>query len=229
MEGRPGGLVATGADLGAEPAGRTPWEREDAAFPVDLFRSWLECMTRPGEFFARVDPHAPVSRPLLFFLLFWILGSAAAALATDPALGLWSADLFAAAGRPPETAVRLFWFFLSPFVGLLGLGLNIAFVHLGVRLFVPSARPFPVTGRGLCYVAAPQVLVIVPFLGGLLMAIWSLVLAVVGMRELHGTTTGRAAAAVVVPQVLFWVFLIGTLFFFVVVAFTLATAAGGGG
>jgi len=229
MSGAPGGLATAGGEATAGTASPTPWERDDLAFPSDLFRSWMECMTRPAEFFGRVDPDAPFTRPLLFFLVFWVLGAGLAAVSTDPALGLWTSGYVAAAdAAPAEAMVRLFWFFLSPFVGLIGLGLNVVFVHVGVRVFVPSAAPLHVTARGLCYVAAPQVLVIVPFLGSLLVFAWALVLAVIGMRELHGTTTGRAVAAVVVPQLLFWFLMIGTLLFLLLVAVALTAAAGAG-
>lgn len=44
------------------PAGpeRTLRERDDASFPGDMFRSWTDCLTRPGEFFASLDPQLAV-------------------------------------------------------------------------------------------------------------------------------------------------------------------------
>jgi len=198
------------------------WERETASFPGDLFESWLHCMTRPFEFFERADPSVPVSRPLLFFLLFWILASGLGALSTEAALGGWYDELYAADGAGIPWLV--FTFFLSPFVGLVSLALHVGLTHLGVRLFVPNARSLGATGRALCYAVAPQVVVIVPFLGWLAAPLWSLFLAVVAVRQVHGASTGRAVAAVIVPPFVLWIGI--GMMFALLIAF-LAVAAGG--
>ena len=41
---------------------------------------------------------------------------------------------------PPSAAWSLFVFFLSPFIGILALALNAAFIHVGVRLFAERPR-----------------------------------------------------------------------------------------
>jgi hypothetical protein len=43
---------------------------------------------------------------------------------------------------------------------------------------------------------------IVPFCGGLIGAIWALVVEIVGLRQAHHTTSGRAAAGVLLPIVI---------------------------
>jgi len=168
----------------------TPWEGARASFPADLFRSWMDVMTRPGEFFRMMDPEIPFVRPLVFYLLFIVLGAGLNALSS---LAFPADEMF----RP------YIWlmFFLSPFTGLLALLINTGITHLGVRLFIPSAKPIHVTGRVMCYAAATSVLTIVPWLGWLVGAIWSFVLMIVGIRWTHGATFGRAVAAVVVPVV----------------------------
>lgn len=188
------------------------WEREAASFPGDLFDSWLHCLTRPYEFFDRLDPEVPFGRPLIFFLVFWIVGSGVGTLSTEAALGGWYDELYAAEGlAAPGAAWLLFMFFLSPFLGLIALALHVGLTHLGVRLFVRDARPIGVTGRALCYAVAPQVVAIVPFLGWLVAPLWSLFLAVVAVQRVHQASTGRAVASVIVPPFVFW-FGLGMLF-----------------
>lgn len=220
MEDRFGGRTVEGD----EPLERIAWERAGASFPGDLFESWLQCMTRPFEFFERLDPEVPFGRPLLFFLVFWILGSGLGALSTEAALGGWYDELYAAEGLTRGPAWFLFMFFLSPFLGLVSLAIYVALTHLGVRLFVRDPNPIGVTGRALCYVAAPQVIAVVPFLGWLAAPLWSLFLAVVAVRTVHSTSTGRAVAAVVVPPFVLW-FGLGMLFALFVLF--LAVAVGG--
>lgn len=201
------------------------WERDTASFPGDLFESWLHCMTRPFEFFESHDPTAPISRPLLFFLVFWIVASGLGTLSTEAALGGWYDETYGAHGlAEPGTPWLLFTFFLSPFIGLVSLALHVGLTHLGVRLFVPNAKSIGATGRALCYAVAPQVVVVVPFLGWLVAPLWSLFLAVVAVRQVHAAPTGRAVAAVIVPPLVFW-FGIG-LMFAMLIAF-LAVAVSG--
>jgi hypothetical protein len=204
---------------------RTPWEQEDASFPADLFRSWIDCLTRPSEFFESLDPDAPFARPYLFFLIAVVLGSGLGALSTQAVLGAWTAEYYAAQGvSPPGPAWALFTFFLSPFVGTMALALNTAFVHVGVRLFTERPKPIGMTARTLCYVAAPQVLALVPFIGWVVAPIWGLVITVIGVQRTHDTTVGRSLAAVLIPPIVFW-FAIGMLFAMLVVFVVLA--AGG--
>lgn len=201
------------------------WERESASFPGDLFESWLHCMTRPFEFFESQNPGVPISRPLLFFLVFWVVASGLGTLSTEAALGGWYDEAYGANGlTDPGAPWLLFTFFLSPFIGLVSLALQVGLIHLGVRLFIPGAKSIGATGRALCYVVAPQVVVIVPFLGWLVAPLWSLFLAVVAVRQVHGTSTGRAVAAAIVPPFVFW-FGIGLMFVLLIVF--LAAAASG--
>jgi hypothetical protein len=186
-----------------------------------MFRSWMDCMTRPFAFFDVVSPTGPFARPLLFFLVLWILGSGLGSVTSSAVLGGW----YEARGlEMPGLAWNLFVFFLSPFFGTLGLAVNILFVHLGVRIFVSNARTIGVTARGLCYVAAPQVLAVVPLLGWFVAPFWSLFLAVVSVHRMHETSLGRAAAAVLVPALVIW-FAVGMLFFLAIVLFAIAAGA----
>lgn len=216
------GQVAQRSAEQPEPAERTPWERAGASFPGDLFASWMECMTRPTQFFGRLDPAVPFSTPLIFYMVFSVLGSAAftaSSIAFLPAM-------YAAAGAASSPEWHLLWFFLSPFVAVLSLLFYVLFTHLGVLLFVRDGRSVGVTARSLCYVAAPGVLYIVPFVGWFVSFFWTLWLAVVAVKEAHRTSGGRAFAAVFVIPFLTWfmIFLVIVLFVLMAVA-TLGTAS----
>jgi hypothetical protein len=213
--------VRAAEDGGAD---RVAWERDGASFPGDLFDTWLQCMTRPVEFFGRLDPDVSFGRPLLFFLVFWILGSGLGTLSTEAVLGGWYAELYAGEGlEAPGPSWSLFLFFLSPFIGLVMLAIHVGLTHLGVRLFVPEPRPIGVTGRALCYVGAPQVVAIVPLLGWLVGPLWSLFLAVVAVQRVHATSTGRAVAAVIVLPFVFW-FGLGMVFALFIAFLTVAVS-----
>lgn len=155
-------------------------------------------MTRPTEFFRRLDPTVPFSTPLMFYLVFSVVGSAAftaSSLAFLPAVA-------PAEGVATSPAWYLLWFFLSPFIAAFSFVFYVLFIHVGVRLFVRDGRSVGVTARSLCYVAAPGVLHIVPFVGWFVSFVWTLRLAVIAVQQAHRTSTGRALAAVFVVPIL---------------------------
>jgi hypothetical protein len=88
---------------------------------------------------------------------------------------------------------------LAPVGGTIGLFVLAAIAHLLVMLFVGGNNSgFESTFRVVSYVSVTNLVNWIPFIGGLL-ALYGLYLAVVGIREMHGTTTGRAALVVLLP------------------------------
>ena len=203
-----------------------PWESDEASFPGDLFRSWLGVMLRPVEFFRALDPNASFAKPLIFFLVFSVLGSAATTLSWMAVFGDSYRELTGAGeafGGFSASAYAWFNFFASPFLALIGLAINVAFTHVGVLVFVPTRKKIGITARAYCYVAAPGVMALIPFLGWAFAPVWVLVLTVIGIQRTHETSLGRAAAAVLVPPLVV-AFAFGLLIFLL---FFLMVALGG--
>jgi hypothetical protein len=88
---------------------------------------------------------------------------------------------------------------LSPIGAAIGLFIFAAIAHLLVMLFVGGGNSgYEATFRVVCYVSVTSLVNWIPVIGGLL-ALYGLYLAVVGIREVHATTTGRAALVVLLP------------------------------
>lgn len=181
-------------------AGLTPWEERGGFW--SLADSWWESLTEPDRFFSRVPWDRGLGRPLVFFLVFWILGAGFEAIwlrvisrTVASALGVGEA---VAAGGGGLTS-----FFLSPFRGLFLLGVAGGALHLSALLLADRPRSIGATVRALSYASGPQVLRVVPVLGPLAAALWSVFLAVIGIRSAHRTSTLRAAGAVGIVLVLF--------------------------
>ncbi len=205
---------------------RTRWERVDVSFPADLFRSWMEVLTRPKEFFRSLDPEVSFARPLIFYLVFSVLGSAASTLSWLAMFGDSYDQLYASAGMEgfPFDAYMWMNFFFSPFTALISLLLHVGMIHVGVRVFVTDGKSIGVTARTLCYVTAPAVVAIVPILGWAVAFFWTATLAIIGIRWTHRTSFGRAFAAVIIPPL---VLTVGLTMLFVLFGVFLARAIGG--
>ncbi|MEJ2318242.1 MAG: YIP1 family protein [Gemmatimonadales bacterium] len=178
------------------PAGRVAWEDSSEAFPANLFLTWRDSLFRPAAFFRRLAWESSLARPLLYYLLVSIASAFFALLwrSTD-------APLLPAAFGPEAPLAPLVQFFFEPFAALIGLGVGALVLQLFAIILAPARRDLRATARVFCYSAGPAVFSAVPLLGPAVGAVWSLVLLVMGLREAHRTSPGRAAAIVLIPAV----------------------------
>lgn len=89
---------------------------------------------------------------------------------------------------------------LAPIVGAIVLFVWAGVLHLLTVLIIkPRATGFETTFRVWSYSLTPVLLAWIPILGPIISGIWSTVLAGLGLREGHSTSTGKAAAVVLIP------------------------------
>ena len=192
-----------------EAAQRFPWPpaaHENVI--IALAETWRWSVFHPRSFF-RVMPSSDYLSALSYFLPIAIVVEA---------LNLFWSNMFEVAGltellpafgaATPSAADRLIDFLLSPIWLPLLLFFCALVVHVTLKLMGGASQPFVTTTRVLALAYGPRLFNVVPFFGSLLGGIWSLVVIVIGLREAHGTTTGRAAAAVFLPFVLILTLLI---------------------
>jgi hypothetical protein len=98
-----------------------------------------------------------------------------------------------------EQVGPLVQFFFKPFGALIALGVGTLVLHALALVLAAEPRGMGATARVFCYAWGPSVFTIVPVLGWIVGLVWSVVLLVVGVREAHRTTGGRAAVIVVTP------------------------------
>jgi hypothetical protein len=91
---------------------------------------------------------------------------------------------------------------VAPIAGTVGVFLTALVTHLMVLLVVGSGHSgFGATFRIVSYSSVTSLLGWIPFIGWIF-SLYRLYLATVGIREMHGTTTGRALVVVLLPAVL---------------------------
>jgi hypothetical protein len=107
---------------------------------------------------------------------------------------------------------------LAPIFAAIGLFIGAGILHLLVMLIVGSGNSgYEATFRVGAYAAVTSLVSWIPIIGWIA-SLYGIYLAIVGIREVHGTTTGRAALVVLIPAavVLLIVFLvIGAAAFFI--------------
>lgn len=212
-----------GAGVGrASPGGPPPFEDPAEGFLGGLWRSWKESLLRPSRFFSRVGDGGTILRPLLYYLIVTVVGAFFTLMWQSVWISLVQVEGYAEVGEAMAVGPVLSFFF-SPFVALVVLVMGVLVYHLGALVLAPDRQGMAATARVVCYAAGPAVLAAVPVLGSLVAGVWTLVLQVVGLREAHRTTTGRALLMVFWPWLAFFALIV------VAVLAALALSEGGGG
>jgi hypothetical protein len=145
-------------------------------------------MPHIGSLGAAVLYYLSIGIPVAGAQLFWTMtrGSDAATVSA------------AAPGRLGEWG-PLVDFLISPVWLLISLFLAAGAVHVLLKLFGGVSGDYAMTTRVFAYAYSPQLLGIVPVAGAIAGFVWMVGVAIIGVRESHRTTTGRAAAAVLIP------------------------------
>lgn len=186
---------------------KTPWEdREARGFFGGLFKTLNETLFRPSEFFKKMSVTGGLTDPLLYALIIGMVGlmfSYFWQIALKSAMQGMLPGMQAAAGQ------NLFFqgigmtilAFLSPFLVILGLFISSGVLHVFLMMVKGARNGFEATFRVVAYGYSANIFLVVPFCGGLLAGVWAIILYIIGLREAHETTGGKAAIAVFLPVI----------------------------
>jgi hypothetical protein len=166
--------------------------------PVQSFISTVQrIVLDPVNFFRGIPPRGDFINPLIFAIICYVVSAILGGIIAL-ALGAQGFGGF------------LTSIILAPIGAAIGLFIGAGIFHLLVMLIVGSPNAgFEGTFRVGAYLGVVQLvawLSAIPILGvivGLAVFLYSLFLGVVGIREMHSTTTGKAALVVFIPVVVF--------------------------
>jgi hypothetical protein len=171
-------------------------------------------LIEPGDTFRNASRTAGIGPALLFGLilglagsiigLFWqyFMGAAFGGGLGSSAFGDGLPAEFADILPDPSTLLVLS-LAMTPVFILIGLFLWSAIVHLMLLLLGGASQGYEATFRTIAYCSGSTALFqAVPFCGGWVGGIWSLVAQILCLKEMHNISGGKAAAAVLVPFVL---------------------------
>lgn len=187
---------------------RFPWPPQAGRSALaSLFETWKRSTFSPGELFREL-PSDGLGPAVLYLLIVGVVAAFFEAIWGTLA-GIARSSLLAMIGAPTDAAESLFgvWspviaFFFSPIFLLLQLFFLAGVFHVALLIVGGANRDFRTTIRVLCYAYSPRLFVVFPLLGGLVGSIWAIVVAVIGLKEAHGTDPWRAVLAVFLPVAL---------------------------
>jgi len=184
----------------------TAWEEKGTQWTFGgLMATLKESLFHPSEFFRKMNVTGGLSSPLLYALItgmvgwmayyFWEIVFHDAIHDFLPSSAHSGLDVFAEAGL----AVKAI---LTPFMLIAGLFIWSGILHLLLLLVRGAKNGFEATFRVVSYINGASVFLIIPLCGAFICTIWTLVLAVIGLRDAHGTSGGKATFAVLFPLII---------------------------
>ena len=162
--------------------------------------------TRPGQAFAGMPTTGGIGSPLLYAVIVGWIGTAFAVIWNMLFQGMWipfmnSGDEAAVlAGFTAAWGIAVL--FLAPIFVVIGVFIGAAILHLMLMIVGGANKGFEATVRVICYALTAQLAGIIPFCGGIVSLVWSIILYVIGLATAHKTTQGKALLAVLLPVVL---------------------------
>jgi len=153
----------------------------------------------PVNFFRGVARQGDFVNPAIFALICALISALLGGILT-----LVLSPLFASPGDTGEALAGgvggfVISLILTPIYTAIALLIGAGIYHLLVMLFVrPDNAGFEATFRVVAYVSAIQLVSWIPIVN-IVAAIYGVILSIFGIREVHSTTTGKAALVVLIP------------------------------
>jgi hypothetical protein len=185
-----------------------PWEDPGRPFFDGLFETVKLLAMAPSEAFSRMPVTGGIGRPLFFAIVIGWVSIAVAVFWNVLLQGMWMPFLESAedlAGMGAMYGLTVGWglmmVVLAPLFVIIGVFIAAAVLHLMLMIVGGADSGFEATVRVVCYVQTAQLAGIIPFCGGLIALVWTVVLYVTGFSTAHRTTQGKALLAVLLPVI----------------------------
>lgn len=186
---------------------KTPWEdRASAGFFSGFFKTLKEVLFNPSEFFKNMPVTGGLTDPLLYALITGMLSLMAfyfwKILLLDTMQSFMPPGMKGVAGQYMFHGVgATILAFIMPLLIVVGLFISSGLLHLFLMMVKGARAGFEATFRVVAYGYSANLCMLIPFCGGLIAGIWTIVLTIIGLKEAHETTGGKAAFAVFLPVI----------------------------
>jgi hypothetical protein len=183
-----------------------PWDdRQQKGFFTAFIETLQIVLTRPAEAFTVMKREGGFGEPLIYAV---IGGSVGAIVSFLFSLLFHSFGMFTDQRNPLGAMAgmgigSIGFIILVPLAIAIVLFIGAGIVHLCLMIVGGANQPFETTFRVLAFTqGSTGVLQVIPVCGGLIAAVWGIVVNCIGLARAHETDTGRAVLAVIVALVI---------------------------
>jgi hypothetical protein len=175
----------------------TPWESGEG-FINAFYRTMRDSIFSPNQFFKKISSGEGYWSPLIYGLIAGIIGNGCAIL------WVW---LFMAQWIPTDRIP--FHYSLSilqviiplPFQQAIAIFIGSAVIHLCLMIVRGNHHGYRTTFRAVAYSYSGYLFGVVPFIGIFVGNIYVFILTIIGVKEGHEISTGKAVLAVLLPVI----------------------------
>lgn len=155
----------------------------------------------PNTAFTQMRREGGLVPPLIYFLIGMLIGVVGSMVWQMFGLGMGAGmGGFGGATAPFAGTGMLI---IVPVCATIGIFVGSAIIHFALGLFGGQKFSYETTFRVMAYaIGSSYPIGLIPICGGLIGAVWGIVVAVIGMSQAQETTIGKAAAAVLTPTVI---------------------------
>ncbi|MFC1494036.1 YIP1 family protein [Thermodesulfobacteriota bacterium] len=185
---------------------KSPHEIDDTGYFADLWRTFRSVLFSPAAFFGGIREPGGLKDSIAFGILFGSIGAMFSIFWRFFLMSEEFVDLIN--GIPwPISLNQLFITFIiiSPLIVLLMIFVTAVILHIFLFILRGANNDFEATIKVSAYINTVEIFCIVPYIGGLIGLVWSIVIAVIGLKKIHETSTLKALFAVLLPFFLFFI------------------------
>jgi len=179
----------------------TPWESGGGGFIGSFFQTVQQSLFSPSKFFKKTAFGEGYWAPLIYGLITGIIGNGFAIL------WFW---LFVAHWIPMDRipfhySLSILQFIVPlPFHQAIAIFIGSAIIHLCLMIVRGNNNGYKTTFRAISYSYSGYLFGIIPFIGLFIGNIYVFILTIIGVKEGHGISTGKAILAVLLPAIVFF-------------------------
>jgi hypothetical protein len=174
-----------------------PWESGEE-FIGAFFQTIRESLFSPARFFKKISSGEGYWSPLIYGLITGIIGKG---------FGIFWFWLLMAQWVPMDRMLFHYSFSILkiilplPFQQAIAILILSAIIHLCLMIVGGNNNGYRTSFRAVSYSYSAQLFNIVPFIGSLIAFVYTIILFILGVREGHGISTGKAVLAVLLPGI----------------------------
>ena len=175
----------------------TPWESGEG-FLKAFYRTTRDSLFSPAQFFKKISSGEGYWAPLIYALITGIIGNGCAIFW----FWLFIAQLIPMDRMPFQYSVSVLQIIVPlPFQQAVAVFLGSAIIHLCLMIVGGNNKGYKTTFRAISYSYSGYLFGIIPFIGLFIANIYTFILTIIGVREGHGISNGKAILAVLLPAI----------------------------
>ncbi len=187
-----------------------PWERmEELGFWTALGETIKETLATPEDFFSRLSPSGGIGKPLLYGTLLGVIGVILGQVwgVIGNAIGFSTAGMLGGefSDVMQQQVAGIASVFMTILISIVAIPISFFIIsgilHLSLMILGGANEDYEATFRSVCFAQTPQLAQIIPVIGSLVAGIWTLILEVKALSNLHDITPGKALLAIFLPLI----------------------------